>query len=256
MITGLAEQQVQLQKWAHGFAERVLRPAAEEWDEREEVPWPIISEAARAGIHSSEFVDDAIDDPTGMNWPLVGEEMAWGDPGLCIAIMSTGMATRALRTNATAEQCAEWIPECFGTPEQPRLLGVGISEPDAGSDVGAMRTSAVYDEAHDEWVLNGTKAWVTNGGVAHIHVIIASVAPELGARGHAAFVVPHGARGLTQGQKYRKLGIRASHTAEVVLQDCRVPGRCLLGGKEVLEDRLASARQGRSTGRHAGLATL
>ncbi len=98
-----------------------------------------------------------------------------------------------------------------------------MSEPDAGSDVSSLRTRAVYDEATDEWVLNGTKTWITNGGIADVHVIVAAVEPELKARWHASFVVPPGTKGLSQGQKFKKHGIRASHTAEVILDDVPHP---------------------------------
>ena len=108
-----------------------------------------------------------------------------------------------------------------------------------------MRTTAKYDEAKDEWVLNGQKAWATNGGIANVHVVIASVDRELGARGHAGFVIPPGTKGLEMGTKVKKHGIRASHTADVHLDDCRIPGSCLLGGKEKLDERLARAREGR-----------
>jgi alkylation response protein AidB-like acyl-CoA dehydrogenase len=108
-----------------------------------------------------------------------------------------------------------------------------------------MKTRAVYDESKDEWVLNGTKTWATNGGIANVHIVVASVDPELGARGQASFVIPPGTAGFAQGQKFKKHGIRASHTAEVVMTDCRIPGSCLLGGKEVFDERLARSRSGR-----------
>src|SRR5262249_40944325 len=119
-----------------------------------------------------------------------------------------------------------------------------------------IRTRAVYAEATDEWVLNGTKAWATNGGIADVHVVVASVDPALGSRGQATFIVPPGTRGLSQGQKFRKHGIRASHTAEVVLDDVRVPGRCLVGGKERLDARLARLAQGGSAGEQAAMKTF
>ncbi|MGW1452911.1 acyl-CoA dehydrogenase family protein, partial [Micromonospora sp. NPDC002411] len=126
------------------------------------------------------------------------------------------------------------------------------TEPEAGSDVGAMRTRAVYDEATDEWVLTGQKAYATNGGIAGVHVVTASVDPTLGSRGQAAFVVPPGTPGLAATRKLRKLGLRASHTADVFLDGVRVPGRCLLGGKDALDERLARARSGqRATGQAA-----
>ena len=129
-------------------------------------------------------------------------------------------------------------------PGRPQVAAFCSSEPDAGCDVGAMRTRARYDEATDEWVLNGTKTWATNGGIADVHVVTAVVDPDLRTRGQASFVVPPGTKGLSQGQKFHKHGIRASHTAEVVLEDCRIPGSCLLGGKEKLDARLARAREG------------
>jgi alkylation response protein AidB-like acyl-CoA dehydrogenase len=245
-----------LQKWAHDFAEEQLRPVAAEWDRRQEFPWPVLAEAARIGLHSPDFVDAAAADPTGLSYPIVGEEIAWGDPGLCIAIMSTGMTMRMLKLHATTEQLDEWVPQCFGTVDDPHVVAVAISEADAGSDISRMRTRAVYHRAGDEWVLNGTKAWVTNGGVAQVHIVVAVVDSELGASGQAAFLIPPGTAGFSQGRKYEKLGIRASHTAEVVLDEVRVPGRCLLGGRERLEERLGQARAGQRTYANAALATL
>ena len=140
------------------------------------------------------------------------------------------------------------MPQCFGTPDEIQLGAFCVSEPDAGSDVSSLKTKAVYDEASDEWVLNGTKAWITNGGIADVHVVVATVDPELKGRGQASFVIPPGTSGLSQGQKYRKHGIRASHTAEVVLDDVRIPGRLLLGGKDKLDEKLARAREQQKTG--------
>src|SRR3712207_2923940 len=150
----------------------------------------------------------------------------------------------------------EWVPQCFGTPEEPQVGAFCVSEPDAGSDVSALRTRARYDEAKDEWVLNGQKAWATNGGIASVHVVVASVEPELGARGQAAFVVPPDTKGLEQGTKLKKHGLRASHTADVFLDDCRIPGSCLLGGKEKLDERLARAREGTRAKSQAAMQTF
>jgi len=242
----LNEDQEQLRKWVHDFSERVVRPAAHEWDEREETPWPIIEEAAQSGLYSLDFVGNIFSDPTGISVPLVMEEIAWGDAGIGLAIFGTTLAVAGIFANGTSEQIGEWLPQCFGTPDKVALGAFCVSEPDAGSDVSAMRTRAVYDEATDEWVLNGTKTWITNGGIADVHVVVASVAPELKGRGQASFVVGPGTPGLSQGQKFKKMGIRASHTAEVILDDVRIPGRNLLGGKDRLDERLARAREGRS----------
>ena len=245
----LTAEQIELRDWVHTFAAEVVRPAAAEWDEREEFPWPIVAEAARIGLYSLDFWVAQAFDPSGLGTPVALEELFWGDAGIGLAITGSALAAAALRANGTDEQVGEWAPQMFGTPDDPRLAAFCSSEAEAGSDVGAMRTRAVYDEARDEWVLNGTKSWATNGGIAHVHVITAVVDPELRGRGQASFVVPPGTAGLSQGQKFRKHGIRASHTAEVVLQDCRIPGNCLLGGRERLEERLARAREGQRSGR-------
>ena len=255
----LNDDQEQLTKWVHDFASDVVRPAAAEWDEREETPWPIIQEAANIGLYSMDFMAAAFGDPTGITFPMVSEELCWGDAGIALAIFGTTLGVSGILGNGTPEQIAEWVPECFGTPEDLHVAAFAVSEPDAGSDVSSLRTRAVYDEAKDEWVLNGTKTWITNGGIDHVpcvHVVVAAVEPELKGRGHASFVVPPGTPGLKMGQKFSKMGIRASHTAEVVLDDCRVPGHCLLGGKEKLDARLARAREGKSSRVQAAMSTF
>ena len=185
-------------------------------------------------------------DPTGLTFPIVSEELRWGCAGITLAIMGTTLGVSGIVGNGTPEQIAEWVPQCFGTPDDIHLSVFAVSEPDAGSDVSNLRTRAVYDEAKDEWVINGTKTWITNGGidkVPNVHVVVVSVEPELKGRGQASFIVPPGTPGLSQGQKFKKMGISASHTAEVVLDDVRVPGSCLLGGKEKLDARIARARR-------------
>ena len=244
----LDDDQQQIQGWVHDFAERVVRPAAAEWDEREEFPWPVVQEAATIGLYGLDFVANAAADPTGLTFPVALEELFWGDAGIGLAIFGSTLAAAAIFGNGTPEQAGEWLPQCYGTPDRLMLAAFCVSEADAGSDVSSLRTRARFDEATGEWVLDGTKAWITNGGIADVHVVVATVDPSLGSRGQASFVVPPGTAGLSQGQKYRKHGIRASHTAEVVLDGVRVPGRCLLGGKERLDERLARARTERASG--------
>jgi alkylation response protein AidB-like acyl-CoA dehydrogenase len=252
----LNEDQVDLREWVHGFAKEVIRPAAAEWDEREETPWPVIQEAAKIGLYGFESLATWFADPIGLSLPIATEELFWGDAGIALALMGTGLAAAGIFASGEPEQLAEWVPECFGTEDDPKLAAFCASEPQAGSDVAGYRTRAVYDEATDEWVLNGQKAWATNGGIANVHVVTAVVDPALGARGQAGFVVPPGTRGLSSPGKIKKHGMRASHTADVFLDDVRVPGRCLLGGKERLEARLARAREGRRAGGQAAMATF
>ena len=252
----LNQDQQDIRDWVHGFAEGVVRPAAAEWDEREETPWPVIQEAAKIGLYGFEALGQFWADETGLTLPIANEELFWGDAGIGMAIMGTSLAVAAIFGQGTGEQMGEWIPQCFGSAEDPKVAAFCASEPDAGSDVGAIRTTAKYDEAKDEWVLNGQKAWATNGGIADVHVVIATVDRELKARGHAAFVIPPGTKGCEQGAKVKKHGLRASHTADVHLDDCRVPGACLLGGKEKLDERLARVREGKSSKSQAAMQTF
>jgi len=252
----LSEDHQTIRKWVHDFAEDVVRPAAHEWDEREQTPWPVIEEAARVGLYSFDFMANAFADPSGLTLPVALEELFWGDAGIGLSIMGSGLAAAGIAANGTPEQLLEWVPQCYGTPDKVQLGAFCVSEPDAGSDVSSLRTRATYDEAADEWVLNGTKTWITNGGIADVHVVVASVDAALKGRGQASFVVPPGSKGLRQGQKFAKHGIRASHTAEVVLDDVRVPGRCLLGGKEKLDARLAKARSGQAASEQAAMRTF
>ena len=259
----LNDDQVQLRDWIHTFAKDVVRPAAEEWDEREEFPWPIVEEAAQIGLYSFDFMAQAMmGDPSGLTMPIALEELFWGDAGIGLSIFGSGLAAAGIAGIGTQDQVMEWVPQCYGTPDKVQLGAFCVSEPDAGSDVSSLRTSAKYDEANDEWVLNGTKAWITNGGIADIHVVVATVDPELRSRGQASFIIPPNTPGLSQGQKYKKHGIKASHTAEVVLDDVRIPGSCLLGTKEQLDEKLARAReaknnpQPKSSGKQPAMATF
>ncbi len=242
--------------WAHDFARNVVRPAAHEWDEREETPWPIIQEAAKAGLYTMEFFGLQGMEPSGLGLIVPFEEMFWGDAGIALSIFGTGLAAASLLANGTGEQIGEFVPQMFGTPEDPKVAAFCSSEPNAGSDVGAVKTRARYDEATKEWVLNGTKTWATNGGIANVHIVVASVHPELGTRGQASFIIPPGTKGLSQGQKFKKHGIRASHTAEVVLDDVRIPERLIAGGKEQFDARIAKVKAGQHASGQAAMATF
>ena len=252
----LSDDVVAVRDWVHEFAVDVVRPAAAEWDEREETPWPVIQEAAKCGLYSMEMMATQAAEPTGLGILVVFEEMFWGDAGIALSILGTGLAAAALAGAGTPEQMGEFLPQMFGTPEEPLLGSFCSSEPGAGSDVGAILTRARYDEATDEWVINGTKTWATNGGIANVHIVVASVHPELGTRGQATFIVPPNTPGLSQGQKFKKHGIRASHTAEVVLSDVRLPGRMIVGGREKFEERMARIRSGQRTAGQAAMKTF
>ena len=109
----LNEDQQQIQKWVHDFAEQVVRPAGHEWDEKEETPWPVIEEAAKIGLYSWEFMAQCFSDPTGLLFPIVSEEMCWGDAGISLAIFGSTLGAAGIAGNGTPEQIAEWVPQCL-----------------------------------------------------------------------------------------------------------------------------------------------
>ncbi|MGV0837617.1 acyl-CoA dehydrogenase family protein [Mycolicibacterium thermoresistibile] len=242
----------------HQFAEQVIRPVAGEYDQRQEFPWPILEEAAAQGFYSPLFYRDLIGDPTGLSLPMFMEELFWGCAGIGLAIVMPALALSAIGQAASPEQMLQWAPECFGTPGDLKLAALAISEPEGGSDVRNLRTRAVRDGSGPDadWIIDGHKMWIGNGGIANVHVVNAVVDEELGHRGQALFVVPGGTPGLELVRKLDKLGCRASHTAELRFTGVRVPADHLLGGHEKLEYKLAKAREAVAGGHRSGSATL
>jgi acyl-CoA dehydrogenase len=243
----LTQDQIELQKWAHEFADREIRPVAAHYDETEEFPWPIVKKAAAAGLYSPDIYIQTRSDPSGLTLTIVTEEIFWGCAGIGLALFGTGLPLSALASIGTPEQLAEWMPKMFGTPDDPQVAAFAVTEPQAGSDVRSLKTRARRDG--DEWVLNGNKVFITNGRHAAVYVIVATVDPDLGHRGQASFIVEKTDPGIRAGKKERKLGIRASDTSEVILEECRIPLDRVLGGIGRLEQRLARGRSGESTGR-------
>jgi len=215
---------------------------AEEYDKKEEFPWAVLEEAARQGFYNPLFYRDLIGDPTGLSLPLFMEELFWGCAGIGLAIVMPALALSAMAQAATPDQLLRWAPECFGEPGDLKLAALAVSEPEGGSDVRNLRTRARLEG--DEWVIDGHKIWIGNGGIANVHVVNATVDPELGHRGQALFVVPGGTPGLNLVRKLEKLGCRASHTAEITFENCRIPADHLLGGRKKLERKLEAARAG------------
>jgi acyl-CoA dehydrogenase len=251
----LTDEQLEFQRTCRAFAREVIRPLAEKYDREEAVPWEAIRAARKWGLHGLEHLQRMGGDGDGVLACIYAEELHWGCAGIALAIQGGSLAAAGIASSGTPEQIARWVPECFGTGDEIKLGAYAVTESGAGSDVRSLRTTARREG--DEWVLNGTKVFITNGGIADVTVVVATVDPELGHRGHASFVVPKGTPGLSMGKKESKLGIRASQTSEVVLQDCRVPMEYLLGGYDKLQKRLERARSGQSTGRSSNaLATF
>jgi acyl-CoA dehydrogenase len=250
----LNEEQREFRDYCRRFAAEVIRPAAPKHDAEESVPWEVIKEARRWGLHGLDHIQRMGTDPDGQLSAIYAEELHWGCAGIALAISASSLAAAGLAASGTPEQIAQWVPQCFGTDDEIKLGAYAVTEAGAGSDVKSLRTTAELDG--DEWVLNGTKVFISNGGIADVHVVVATVDPELGHRGQASFVIPKGTPGLSQGKKETKIGIRASHTAEVILEDCRIPVENLLGGMDKLNRKLERARSGQTSGASNALATF
>jgi alkylation response protein AidB-like acyl-CoA dehydrogenase len=214
-----SDEQRELQQLAHEFAVRELRPIAAEWDEREEYPPDLLARAARAGLTSYaipvEYGGGGADAVTGA---LIAEELSWGCAGLASTIAATMFPVRPLLRFATDAQRERYLP--FLAREQGALAAIAFTEAHAGSDVAAMRAEARRDA--DAYVLNGEKVYITNGGVADLTVVFAKLDGEI-----TAFLAEK--EDVVPGRVERKLGLRASHTGSVLLQDARLPADRLLG---------------------------
>src|SRR3954471_6682025 len=237
----LTDDQQQLREKCHTFAREVIRPVAAEYDREQELPWPVLQEAARQGLYDWQLYAQLSTDPTGLSLALVMEELFWGCAGIGLTIVLPALALAAIRQAATDEQLAQWAPECFGTPDDVKLAALAVTEPSGGSDVRSIQTRARKDGG--DWVIDGQKVFIGNGGIADVHVVVATVDPEAGHRGQGVFVVPKGTPGLTMLRKLDKLGCRASHTGEIVFEDCRVPADQLMGGEDRLRERIAKGKE-------------
>jgi len=226
----LTEDQKAFQRLAHEFAEKEIRPVAAEYDKTEEFPWDVVKKAAKMGLTSFYFPEEygggGVEDR--ITEFIVAEELAWGCAGISTCILGTGLAAAGIMAMGTEEQKKKWIP-MFCDEDDVKIGAMCLTEPEAGSDVQNLKTIAKKEG--DEYVLNGTKCFITNGGIADVHVVFATTDPGAGWGGLAAFIVPKGTPGLSMGKKEEKLGVRASHTAEVIFQDCRIPAENRLGGE-------------------------
>ncbi len=242
MEFALTPEQEELREWAHGFAEREIRPVAQDYDEREEMPWDVLQKAAKAGLLAYAIPEEY--GGTGLTSLVtslvISEELFWGCAGIATAMGGIGLASLPILEMGSEEQKKKWLP-LFTDPDRVRLGAMCLTEPEAGSDVVNMTTKAVRD-GH-EYVINGTKTFITNGGIADVCVVFAKTNPDAGYAGVSAFIVDGKAPGLTGGKKFKKLGLRASHTAEVHFENVRVPedqrlgpeGLAFMGAMKMLE---------------------
>ena len=216
----LTPEQQEAQQLAHEFAERELRPIAAEWDERDDFPRDLLGKAARLGLTSYSIPREYGGGVDSVTASLIAEELSWGCAGLAAGILSTMFPVRPLRrfgTEAQKERYLPWLADEKGT-----VAAIAFTEPHAGSDVAAIRAEARRDG--DELVLSGEKVYVTNGGVADVTVVFAKLEGSI-----TAFLLEKDDPGVNAGRKERKLGLRASYTGSIVLDDARIPADRILG---------------------------
>ncbi|MCP4229686.1 MAG: acyl-CoA dehydrogenase [bacterium] len=220
----LTEEQIEIRDLCRDIAKKLVLPAAAKYDEANEFPHDIAEEFAKADLFRIFIPEEYEGLGLGvMELCLATEEISRACSGIALALAGTALGTEPILIMGNDEQKAKYLPRIAGGT----LAAFALTEPGAGSDVSAIRTKAVRDG--DEYVLNGTKQWITNGGVADIYTVVASTAPEKGARGHSVFILEKGTPGFDFGKKEDKLGIRASSTMELIFEDCRVPAENLLG---------------------------
>lgn len=224
----LSEEQCEMRDLAHRFAEKEIRPIAAEFDEREEVPWDVIRKAAQAGFLSyyipEKYGGGGITDM--LTHCLVDEELFWGCAGVGTVLGGTSLAATPILIAGNEDQKFKYLSQ-FCDPVNPKLGAFALTEPSAGSDPVSLITQAHRDGR--EYVLNGYKTFITNAGIADIYVVFATVDVSLRHRGITAFIVEKDWQGLLPGKKEKKMGIRASHTATLALEDLRVPVENRLG---------------------------
>ena len=221
----LTEEQIRLRDFAREVMHEYVKPVAAKYDESEEFPWEIMKILAEKDLFRVY-----IDRENGglgmgiMGLVLVTEELSRGCAGIALGLAGTALGVIPLLLAGNEEQKKRYLPDLASG----KILGAfGITEPEGGSDAGNIKTTAKKDG--DSYVINGSKIFITNGGVAKFYTIIASTDPSRGSRGASVFIVEDGTPGFSYGKKYDKLGIRGSDTCELIFEDCRVPKENLLG---------------------------
>jgi len=226
----------------HALAEKEIRPIAEKHDREESMPWDLMKKVRAFGLGQSAMLEArriaGDEDAEGEKKPSRGgrlavvgvEELAWGCAGIALAIGGSSLAAAPVGRIGNEEQKQVFKAALKGEDEKGRVkvAAMALSEPQTGSDISSLATTARKDGNH--WVLRGHKQWITNGHSASVYVVWAQTDPSLGRAGVRGFIVERGTPGLIPGRKETKLGIRASETAQVHFEDCRVHQDMMLGG--------------------------
>jgi alkylation response protein AidB-like acyl-CoA dehydrogenase len=233
----LTSEQEEIRALVREFAVKEMRPRADHHDEHEETPWEVMRKAHEIGIgpaamFPTEYGGGGLDRVTEL---ILSEELSFGDAGMAVSILASGLAGAGIIAMGTEEQKQRYISRLCD-PKDLRIAAMGLTEPDSGSDSLSLRTTATRVDGG--YLLNGTKQFCTNGGIADLQVVFATTDRSAGPAGITGFVIEKDNPGMRQGRKERKLGVRASHTAQVILEDCFVPD----------EARLGFDRDGKATG--------
>lgn len=222
----LTEEQEFIRKLARDFAQKEMAPRAEHYDQTAEFPWEVMEKAHAAGLLNIVVPEDLGGVGAGsLEECLVAEELFVGDAGIGTSIMANNLGLMPVVMSGSAEQ-----KERFCTPflEQPIMASFALTESDAGSDVANLRTAWKRDG--DAYVINGSKMFITNGGVASLMIVFATAEPgKRNPRAFSAFIVPRDTLGVSVGKKENKMGHRCSDTSEVIFDNVRVPADHLLG---------------------------
>jgi acyl-CoA dehydrogenase len=242
----LSKRQLEMTTMIRQFAESIVRPESLKWDREHGVPHDflrrIVTMAQSMGggfvmgpnRGSADTVEPTAEEKKkrqpALSTIVSAEELSWGDAGLLLCLPGSGLGGPPVRSSGTPEQKKRFFSIFDDMSTELRWGAYALTEPGAGSDVAAIRTSCRKDGKH--WVLNGRKCFITNGARASWNVVFATIDPSLGRAGHRAFVVEKGTAGFSVGKIEDKMGLRASETAELVFEDCRVPEENLLGGEE------------------------
>ncbi len=224
----LDEEQQMFRDLAHRFAEGTIRPAAPEADEKEEIPWEVLNQAAQTGLlnymYPEEYGGGGVESL--LTRSLVKEEIYWGCAGVGTTVGGIDLAATPILLAGTDEQKARTISR-FCQMDKVSLGAFALTEPGSGPDSAAMRTMAVRNG--NSYILNGTKTFISNGGISDVYVVFAMTDPEKGTRGISAFIVEGDRPGFSQGKKERKMGIRSSHTASLIFENVEIPVENRLG---------------------------
>jgi butyryl-CoA dehydrogenase len=224
----LTEEQQSIRDLARAIAEEKVKPVRAKYDEENIFPWDIVEELAKVDLFRvfiPTAYDGLVEDGLGItNMCIVTEELSKACAGIALAFAGTALGTFPILLHGSEEQKRRYLPEIAAGK---RLAAFGLTEPMAGSDASAQRTTARLEG--DQYVLNGTKVFITNGGEADVYTTVALTNPEKGARGASCFILEKGTPGFSFGKKETKMGIHASVTRELIFDGARVPRENLLG---------------------------